>query len=177
PESVHFLQEAIRLEPKLIGARLSLAQAYTAQGKQGPAIAMYRHVLELDPSNGLARFALGRYENEEGNYRQSLDLLSPILPELKGSPDGLLLLASDYVKSGDHISAANLSRDWVRLSDVPTDASINFGLLLGNSGATNEAIDVLENARRTGAPKYELAFNLAGLYLLNNNPALALKEY
>ena len=177
PESVNFLQEAIRLEPGLVGARLSLAEAYTAQRKQAPAIAMYRRVLELDSSNALARFALGRYENEKGSYRQSLDLINPIIPELKGSPDGLLLLASDYGKSGDHIAAANLSRDWMRLSDVPTDASINFALLLANGGATTEAIDVLENAQRIGLSKYELAFNLAGLYLLNKNPALALKEY
>lgn len=177
PESVNFLQEAIRLEPKLVGARLSLAEAYAAQGKQGPAIAMYRRVLEVDSSNALARFALGRYENEKGNYRQSLDLINPIIPELKGSPDGLLLLASDYVRSGDHIAAANLSSNWMRLSDVPIDTSINFALVLANGGSTNEAIDVLEKAQRTGPPKYELAFNLAALYLLNKNPALALKDY
>jgi tetratricopeptide (TPR) repeat protein len=177
PESVHFLQEAIRLEPKLMGARLSLAEAYTAQGKQAPAIAMYRRVLELDSSNALARFALARYENQKGNYRQSLELINAIVPELKGSSDGLLLLASDYMKSGEHIAAANLSGDWMRLSDVPTVASINFAFLLANGGATNEAIDVLENAQRSGQPNYELAFNLAALYLMNNNPALALKEY
>ncbi len=176
-ESVDFLQQAIRLEPKLVGARLSLAEAYAVQGKQAPAIAMYRRVLELDSSNAPARFALARYEGEKGNYRQSLELARPISADLKKSPDGLLLLATDYTKSGERAKAGELSKDWIQLPDVPVDWSIQFALVLANGGATNEAIDVLENAQRTGQPKYELAFNLAGLYLLNNNPALALKEY
>ncbi|MGH9514972.1 MAG: tetratricopeptide repeat protein [Terriglobales bacterium] len=177
PESVNFLQEAIRLEPRLVGARLSLAEAYTAQGKQAPAIAMYRRVLELDSSNALARFALARYESEKGNYRQSLELVTPISAELKKSPDGLLLLANAYIKVGDRAEAGELSKDWIHLSDVPLDWSIRFALVLANGGQTNQAIDVLENAARSGVPSYELAFNLAGLYLLNGNPTLALDQY
>src|SRR5207244_8715954 len=73
PESVSFFQEAIRLEPRLVGARLSLAEAYTAQGKEASAVAMYRRVLDLDSSNAQARFALARYESDRGNYRQSLE--------------------------------------------------------------------------------------------------------
>jgi tetratricopeptide (TPR) repeat protein len=177
PESINFLQEAIRLEPRLVGARLSLAEAYTAQGKQAPAIAMYRRVLELDSSNALARFALARYESDKGNYRQSLELAKPILAELKKSPDGLVLLATDYVKAGDRINAGELSKDWIQLADAPLDWSIKFAFVLANGGQANEAIDVLESAARSGPPSYELAFNLAGLYLLNNNPTLALNQY
>lgn len=178
PESINYLQQAIRLEPRLVGARLSLAEAYTAQGKQLPAIAMYRRVLELDSSNALARFALARHESEKGNYRQSLELAEPILPELKRSPDGLLLLASNYLKSGNRLEAANLSKDWIGISGVPSEWSIKFALVLAKGGVINEAIDVLENAQQSStSSSYELAFNLAGLYLLNSNPTLALDHY
>jgi len=177
PESVNFFKEAVRLEPRLIGARLSLAEAYMAQGKQPAAAAMYRRVLELDQSNAAARFALARIESEKGDYRQSLKVAKPILPELKKAPEGLMLLATDYLKTGDRGAAEDLSKDWIRLHEVPVDWSIRFALLLANGGATNEAIDVLESARKQSAPSYELAFNLAGLYLLNNNPTLALSQY
>lgn len=177
PESVNFFQEAIRLEPRLIGARLSLAEEYMAQGKQPAAIAMYRRVLEFDQSNAVARFALAKTETEKGNYRQSLEFAKPILPELKKAPEGLMLLATDYLKTGDRGAAEDLSKDWIRLQEVPVDWSIEFALLLANGGATNEAIDVLESARKQSAPSYELAFHLAGLYLLNNNPTLALSQY
>lgn len=177
PESVTLLQQAIRLEPRLVGARLSLAAALEAQGKPAAAVDMYRRVLELDRSNSVARIALARYESDKGNARQSLELVRPILQELKESPDGLLLLASDYVKLNDHAAAGDLVKDWTRFPDVPAEWSIKFALLLGSGGLTNEAIDVLENARKSGQSSYELAFNLAGLYLLNGNPTLALQQY
>jgi tetratricopeptide (TPR) repeat protein len=177
PESITFLEEAIRLEPRLLGAHLSLAEAYTQQGKQSSAVAMYRRVLELDPSNALARFKLASHETEKGNYRQSLELAKPILPELNKSPDGLMLLATDYLKTANRAAAEDISKDWIHLSEIPTDWSIKFALLLANGGLTGEAIDVLESARKTSAPSYELSFNLAGLYLLNNNPTLALNQY
>ena len=176
-ESVTFFEEAIRLEPRLVGGRLSLAEAYTEQGKPALAVAMYRRVLELDPSNSLARFKLASYEAEKGNYRQSLELAKPILPEMKKSPDGLMLLATDYLKTTNRAAAEDVSKDWIRLPDIPIDWSIKFALLLGNGGLPGEAIDVLENARKASAPTYELSFNLAGLYLLNNNPTLALDQY
>jgi tetratricopeptide (TPR) repeat protein len=177
PEGIKFLEEAIRIEPRLVGARLSLAEAYTTQGKQESAAAMYHRVLDMDSSNALARFALARYENRKGNYRQSLQLAKPILAELKKSPDGLSLLASDYLKTGDGAAAAELTKDWTRLSEFPVDWSIKFALLFAHDGQTNEAIDVLENAERSGTPTYDLAFNLAGLYLINKNPSLALDQY
>jgi tetratricopeptide (TPR) repeat protein len=176
PESVSFLQQAIRLEPRLVGARLSLAAALAAQGEHPAAVDMYHRVLELDRSNSVARIALARYESDKGNARQSLELVRPILQELKKSPDGLLLLASDYLKLSDR-AAGDLVKDWTRLPDVPAEWSIKFALLLGSGGLTNEAIDVLESARKSGQSSYELDFNLAGLYLLNGNPTLALQQY
>ncbi len=156
PESVSFFQEAIRLEPRLVGARLSLADAYIAQGKQASALAMYRRVLELDSSNVVARFALARVESEKENYRQSLEIAKPILLELKKSPEGLLLLAADYLKTGDKGAAEDLSKDWIHLPEVPVDWSIKFALLLANGGVTSEAIDVLPTL---ALAQYDLALN------------------
>jgi tetratricopeptide (TPR) repeat protein len=40
-----------------------------------------------------------------------------------------------------------------------------------------EAIEILERVKRTSPPSYELAFNLGGMYLLNNDRAAALESY
>ena len=85
PESVSLLQQAIRLEPRLLGAHLTLAQVYTLQGKTELALGVFRRILELDPSNVTARFALARSESEKGNYRRSLELAQPAVPALKQS--------------------------------------------------------------------------------------------
>jgi tetratricopeptide (TPR) repeat protein len=75
PESVSLLQEAIRLEPRLLGAHLTLAQVYTLQGKTDLVLGLSRRILELDPSNAPARLALARAETDRGNYKRSLELV------------------------------------------------------------------------------------------------------
>ena len=176
PESVSLLQQAIRLEPRLLGAHLTLAQVYTLQGKAELALGLYRRILELDPSNATARLALARSETEKGNYRRSLELAQPTLPDLKQSPDGLVMLATDYLKTGDRAAAIGLVKDWTNLTDTPTDWSVKFALLLAREGIVPEAIDILERAKQT-SPSYELEFNLAGMYLLKRDPARALENY
>jgi len=177
PESARLLQEAIRLEPHLLGAHLSLAQVYTLQGKPGLALPLYRRVLTLDPSNTAARLALAQSELEKGHYQKSLELAKPVLPALKQSVDGLFLLATDYLKTNDRSAAAALARDWERLLDVPTDWSMKFAVLLGQGGVIPEATDILEGVKQRGSPSYELAFNLAGLYVLKKNFGRALDSY
>ena len=176
-ESVSLLEKAIRLDPHLLGAQLSLADVYTVQGKSELALGVYRRVLNLDASNAAARLALARSETEKGNYRRSLELAQPALPALKQSPDGLLVLATDYLKTGDRPAAAGLAKDWARISDVPQVWSIKFALVLAEGGAVPEAITVLEGAKGVGAPTYEFAFNLGGLYLMKGDPARALENY
>jgi protein O-GlcNAc transferase len=176
-ESAKFFQEAVRLEPRLLGANLILAEVYTFQGKTDLALGQFRHILTLDPLNIPARIALARSETEKGHYRQSLDLARPVLPALKQSPDGLLVLTADYLETGDRLAAADLVKDWLRLPDVPLDWSIKFALLLAKEGEVDEAIEILEDAGQPGPPHYELAFNLGNLYLLKKDFSLALKYY
>ena len=177
PESVNFLQQAIRLEPNLLGARLSLAEVYSLQNKPAMALDLYQKIIEVDPSNEVARFALARSEHDKGHYQRSLDLAQPILPALTQAPDGLLLLAGDYLNTGDRASAARLAGDWMRLANPSPEWSMKFALLLAKGGVVPEAIEILEHARQAGHISYELAFNLAGIYLLNKDTARALENY
>lgn len=176
-ESAELLQEAIRLEPRLVGAHLSLAQVYALQNQPARALALYERVLELDASNPTARLALARAETEKGHYRQSLDLARPVLPAFRQSPDGLLVLATNFRNIGDKARLAGLADDWARLGEVPQAWSVKFALLLAEGGAAFDAIGILERARQEGPPSYELAFNLGGAYLLNHEPAKALAAY
>src|SRR5204862_4472502 len=96
---------------------------------------------------------------------------------LKQSPEGLLVLAADFLQTGDRTAAANLEKDWNRLTDPPQTWCIKFALLLAEGGVVPEAIDILERAKQAGPPSYELAFNLAGAYLLNKDLPRALEYY
>jgi tetratricopeptide (TPR) repeat protein len=176
-EGAELLQEAIRLEPRLLGAHLNLAQAYTLQGKSELALPLFRRVLELDASNVPARMALARSEAEKGNYKRSLELAKPALAAFKQSPEGLLILATDFLKTGDRSSAASLAEDGRRLGDVPPAWSVSFAELLVKGGLVAKGIDVLERARKADPSSYELAFALGGAYLMKDDPARALEAY
>ena len=176
-DSARLLGEAIRLEPRLLGAQLSLAQVYTLQNKPDLALARFQAVFELDPNNPSARLALARSEVEKKNYQQALQLTEPVRAVLRESPEGLFVIAAALLKSGRRDEAARLRADWNRLPSVPQAASISFGLLLVQEGAIDEGIGVLEHAKQAGPPSYELAFNLAGAYLMKKDAARALEHY
>ena len=176
-ESVTLLGEAIRLEPRLVGAQLTLAQVYTLQNRPDLALGRFRTVLELDPGNPQARLALARSKVEKGDYAEALKLTKPVHAALRRSAEGLYVMAASLLKTGNHQEAAQLARDWNRLPDVSQAASIAFALLLVQGGAIDEGIAVLEGARTADPPSYELAFNLAGAYLMKKDAVRALEQY
>jgi cytochrome c-type biogenesis protein CcmH/NrfG len=81
-ESVRFLETALRLDPRLTGARLNLGDVYVLQGKSNQAEIVFHQVLKLDPDNFNARFTLARLENEAGRYAASMELAKPVIGEL-----------------------------------------------------------------------------------------------
>ena len=176
-EGAELLQEAIRLEPRLVGAQLNLAQAYSLQGKEDQAVPVFRRVLELDPANATARIALARSETEKGNYKRSLELAKPVMAEAKESPDGLLVLVTAYLKTGDAPSARALVKDAKRLADAPPVWSAAFAERLVRGGLVGEGIDVLESARNAEPTSYELAFALGSAFVVKPDPARALEAY
>jgi tetratricopeptide (TPR) repeat protein len=155
-EGAELLQEAIRLEPRLLGAHLNLAQVYTLQGKGELAVPVFRRVLELDPRNAAARMALAAF---------------------KQSPEGLLILVTDLLKTGDRSAAAALAEDSKRLREVLPAWSVSFAEQLVKGGLVAEGIDVLERARKADPSSYELVFALGGAYLVKGDPARALEAY
>ncbi len=178
PESVSLLEKAIRLDPRLLGAQLSLAEVYSVQGKSEAGSC----ALPPRPHSGsiecFRKSSLWRVQRpRRGTTGDRWSCARPVLPALKQSPDGLLLLAMDYLQTGDRHAAASLAKDWAGLADVPQAWSIKFALMLAEGEAIPEAIDILERIKTTATPSYELAFNLAGLYLMKSDPVRALENY
>jgi len=99
------------------------------------------------------------------------------LAALKRSPEGLLILATDFLKTGDRSSAKALLEDARRLSDVPAAWSVRLAELLVREGLVAEGIDVLERARKADPSSYEPVFALGGAYLVKGDPARALAAY
>jgi tetratricopeptide (TPR) repeat protein len=165
--STRFLNQALTLNPHLVGARTSLASAYQLQGKPDLARRNFQEALKLDANNFNARFGLAKVEASLHNYQQSLDLVSSIIPQVAGSEDGILLLATDYGALGRKDELRSLVRNWHSWPSPSEGSSLELANILAMSGMTDEAREILE-AAETGAsthPSAELALALGGSYL------------
>src|SRR5262249_2214863 len=118
-----------------------------------------------------------RAATERRDYKGSLELAQPALAAFKASPNGVLVLATDFLKTGDRAAAQALVADARRLGTVPSGWSVAFAEVLIKGGLVAEGVDVLERARKADPSSYELAFALGGAYLVKGEPSRALESY
>jgi tetratricopeptide (TPR) repeat protein len=176
-ESSRYLQQAIRLNSGLLGARLTLGQVYALQNKTEPARQTFQQAMKLDPQNPVPRLNLAQLEATNKNYKASLELVEPIAAQLRGSPDGLLLLLVNYLGVGRKEESRALVVDWKKLVGVPPALAIEFANPLVENGLAPEAVEVLELAKSPGPVTFELAFALGGAYLANGDLKHATEYY
>jgi tetratricopeptide (TPR) repeat protein len=176
-ESAHFLETALRLNPHLVGARLNLGNVYVLLGKSTQAEEVFRQVLNLDPGNFDARFALARLENEAGHFASSRDLAKPIIAKLNQTDEGLLLIASDDLALNDHDHLPAIEADWFALGHSDPAISLSLAQLFASHGLVKEAISVLEHSETAYGGSFDLYFSLAGYYLNQNESDKAVRYY
>jgi len=123
---------------------------------------------------GTIRFQQQRFDDSIVQFEKAIRLDDSLL-------GAHLSLAQVYILQGKPAQAMPLVRRVLqldpRLARVPPDVAIKFGVLFATNGAAPEAVAILERVRDKGKPSYELAFNLAGAYLVKGDEARALDTY
>jgi tetratricopeptide (TPR) repeat protein len=176
-ESIQFFHQALHLDPRLLGARINLGNAYLLQGKPDKARAMFGSALTLDPSNLNARFNLVKLEAASGRYRASLEAAQPILDNLSHSEEGLLALAQAYLGLHQKASAQALLPKWETLNGVAEQTSLSFASLFAKEELLQEAIEVLEKARAGVPASFDLALALGNCYFTKGDLKQAADSY
>lgn len=166
-ESTDFLTRALALDPRLVGARTSLGNAYALQGRLDAAATSLREVLRVDPTNFNARFGLAKLEAALHHYTPSLKIAGPITDTLRHSDEGILLLAMDYASLGKKTELKSLVHDWQMLPTTSAESAINFAAILSGSGMAQEAQHILqaEEQRAAEHPSSDAALTLGKGYL------------
>jgi tetratricopeptide (TPR) repeat protein len=176
-DAAECLNTALRLSPGLVGARINLGEVYALTGRKMQAREAFEAILRADPNNPDAHFALAQLESDSGNFSASLSAVAPILPDLRHSPDGILLLAKDYAGLKQKDSLLALVSDWNALPEVSADTSAAFASVLTKSSLNQQALDVLEKAKTSGEVSYEMAVALGNLYFLKGDLNGAFESY
>lgn len=166
-ESTKFLVQALALNPKLVGARTTLGNAYAFSGKPDLAAKCFREVLKIDPGNFDARFDLFKLEASRRNFQQSLDLAAPIMPQVLQSDEGIVVLASDYGALGKSHELQDLAARWQQLPAPSDDSALDFGSTLLAYGMKAEATRVFEDeeTRLAAHPQASVALKLGNAFL------------
>ncbi len=164
-ESVSDLQKAIQINPHLVGARINLGQAYELRGDNARARQAWEAALRLDPGNYNARFDLSQLLASQHDYRRSLEAAQPVIAQLERSPEGLWVLASDYLGLKQTDRLRKVVGAWLGLPGAPVDASLRFAALLMSRGMMQEAAQVLEKSKPGGSASYAVAAELGECYL------------
>ncbi len=172
-----------RAAPRVDGPEaLQTAARLVQQGQLEEAEQEAKRALSDPATRAAAYSVLGTISFQQKRFDDSAGLFKKAIQLDERLVGAHLSLAEVYILQGKDVQAVPLLKraltlDSSRLADVPPDFAIKFGVLLATHGAAPEAITVLERVRETSGPSYELAFNLAGAYLLNNAPMRALESY
>ena len=167
PESENLLDQALALNPNLVGARTTLGEALVFEGKPEQARKAFQEVLQRDPESFNARFDLAKLESSVHNFQRSLQVVNPIISQLSHSEEGLLLLATDYGAMGKRTELEALPEKWQSLPAPSPSESIAFAGLLAMHGAPEKAKDILAETetRLPARPPAEVALELGQAYL------------
>ncbi len=168
-ESVEFLRKAIDLNPRLVGARVTLGGVYILQGKKDPARQMFAEALRLDPDNVNARFNLAQMESDAGEFQTSMEAAQPIASELRRAPEGLVLLATNYSGLQRKDALTGLVADWNALGEAPPELTAAFASALIRGDLGSQALEILEKAREANPRSSGLAFALGRGYVLTHD--------
>jgi tetratricopeptide (TPR) repeat protein len=166
-ESIKFLTQALALNPKMIGARTTLGNAYAFSNQPDLAAKSFRQVLDVYPGNFNARFDLFKLEASRQDFQQSLDVATPILPQLLVSDEGLVVLATDYAALGKKKELEDVVAYWHKLPEPSDESALDFASTLLVYGMKPEAIAVLEDQEKRvqSHPQIDTTLRLANAFL------------
>jgi tetratricopeptide (TPR) repeat protein len=163
-------QAAVECNPKLVNARVALAEAYGQKRNFDEALKAYKAALEIDPASAPAlRGAAAIYMAREQNY-DALPLLEKLVVQRKDDAAAHADLGAVYAATSNHDGAKKQFEQALRLS--PRNASALTGLanLSFKNGDDARGISLLkksiESAPKAFEPHYLLgsAYNRAGKY-------------
>ena len=143
------LEEAIKLAPRAVGLMVSLAQLEEAAGDDDAAMARYRHILEVQPTNVVAlnnlAFVLAVRHN---GAAEALSLARRAAGLAPGSGTVLDTLGWIQHLVGDHAGAARVFEQAVRLEPGQAEIRLHAATVYLADGKRDRANTELKEALR-----------------------------
>jgi choline-sulfatase len=170
-------RKLIESEPSLAEARMGLARALGAQGKDAEAEVIYRDALTLQPTSSILRVNLANVLAAQNRHEEGLNEMLAVLEQIPGDSNaqtGVLRMMTDLKRDDEAIA---LAEQW--LKDKPGDAGLqaHLGVLLARKGDTEAAFTLLKESLNDEVPRQLVHRTLALIQVQKNHPRLAVMHY
>lgn len=151
---------AAQCDPKLVTARLAIADIHAERGNDSEALAGLLKVLDIEPRNVLALRAASFLYLKSGLHNKALPLLETLISAAPQSADAHADLASVYAASGKREDAEKEFRRALELQPDSFSALAGLGNLLARAGESEPAMPLLRKAVQTQPLAYQGHFLL-----------------
>jgi serine/threonine-protein kinase len=138
------LQQAIRLNPGSVKARIHLSWLLGGSGRFDGAVQQALKAIELDPLNTISHHTLGEAYFLARDFDRALQAYERALALGPNDPSLNFSVSLVEGERGNLERALELGRKSIELSGGASIFLGGYGYLLGLSGATDEARDVLQ---------------------------------
>ncbi len=146
PDAIAAFREAIRLEPRFIGARYNLAMALEASGLKDEALAEYREVLRTNPDFVGALNNMGSLLSSLDRCDEAADCFRKAIARNPNSAEFHYNLANTLTRSGRFEQAVAEYRESIHFNSQLPEAYNNLATALSGLGRHEEALAELTHA-------------------------------
>ncbi len=171
-------RRALSIDPNCAEAHTSLGFGYHLTGHQIEAEREYRLAIQLDTSEWLAHRLLGALFSRKANLKEASPLLLrgiALKPEYISTYDHLynvlLRLGSDRYQEAIEFADKGIAAARRRLQEAgdDQDTRLHLAMLLARMGLTDEALEVLAEARDFGPKDGFTSFHVAMVHAILGN--------
>lgn len=176
-EAENLFLRAIETNKALLGAYLNVGRLYLDLGKPDRALWAFTEAVKLAPDSPDINFNLASLYEGKREYARALEHLSKI-PGARTDADQLFLLVKSHLGLGHVEEARALSaplKDSSRAA--PPDMAAAFAAVFAEHKLFDDAIEILEAAKRGSSPSFALLYNLGASYFQKGEPQRAEESY
>jgi Tfp pilus assembly protein PilF len=176
-EAERLFLRALEVNKALLGAYLNLGHLYLDLQKPDRALWAFAEAAKIAPDNPDVNFNLASLYEEKKEYGSALERLSKI-PRAERDADQLFLLVKSHLGLG-HVEQARALSAPLRDSNraAPPDMAAAFAAAFAEHKFFDDAIEILETARRGGNTSFALLYNLGASYYQKGERQRAEESY
>lgn len=158
-EAERLFQRAVASAPTHLGARVNLGELYLTTNRPQLALPTLLAAHKLAPERADINLNLAMIYKAQGEHERALERLR-LIPREAASADYFPLLLETLLALKRLDEARLLAREFKEASDGAAEAQAKFALLLAGGGLLDEALDLLDNARRQSPASFPTLFAL-----------------